>query len=107
MAMIRHSNPEYLAAIRTLMKNGKLIPTFRPIGVLVHFKRIPHPAPKEGELIVPRPPSEEALVIAVGHKCEHVKAGDRVLIPLKVAGITIPNFEGRLCEESQVEAIVR
>lgn len=80
--------------------------SFRPIGPRVQFERIPHPAPKKGELIVPRPPSEEARVIAVGSKCEHVKAGDRVLIPLNVAGIVTEGIPGRLCEESQVVAII-
>lgn len=79
---------------------------FRPIKDRVQFERIPHPAPKKGALIIPRAPSEECRVIAVGPKCLVVKAKDRVLIPLSVSGITAPGVDGKICEESQVVAIL-
>lgn len=78
----------------------------RPTHYRVQFERIPHPAPKKGDLIVPRPPSMEARVIAAGPKCEHVKAGDRVFIPLNI-GHTVDGLEGRLCLEGEILAIIQ
>jgi co-chaperonin GroES (HSP10) len=95
-------SPEYLAVLENIMMYRK----FQPTSDRVLFERIPHPAPKKGELIIPRPPSQEARIIAVGKKCQHLKAGQRVIIPLSVAGITLNGVIGKLCLESQVEAIL-
>ncbi len=78
----------------------------RPTGRRIQFERIPHPKPKPGEIVVPRPPSEECRVLAVGWKCHHIKKGDRVLISLRDGEAPIEGITGRLIHEDKVLAIL-